>query len=257
MSLIPQRLANLTLLVMIICIPFIIYYLSKEKKLFLKIRRIAALDAIEESIGRAVEMGRPVHFTTGLAGITDVRAPMTLAGVSILSHVARLCARLNTRLFVTIGDATVLPLTLSTVREAYRVENAMDQYSDDIVFFPSGGYRQRIIQLLQDENCAANIMIGAFHGEAMLLVDGGYRAGAINIGGNPRIQMIPFFVVGCDYTFIGEENYAASIAVSGEPLELSYLGGQDIIKGITVIMIILGSILTSFGITFIQKILGS
>jgi len=247
--------SGLAMLLTIFLLPTIIHYLVKDKKISLTIRRIPALDAIEESIGRALEMGRPVHYTTGLAGIIDYRAPMTLAGVAILSHVARLCARLNSRLYVTVGHATVLPLVLTTVREAYRVENAMENYSDDIVFFPSGGYRQRIIQLLQDEKCATNIMIGAFHGEAMLLVDGGYRAGAVNIGGNPRIQMIPFFVVGCDYTLIGEENYAASISITKDPEQLSYLGAQDGIKIITVALILLGSILATFGFDVLQNLL--
>jgi hypothetical protein len=30
-----------------------------------KIRRIAGLDSIEEALGRATEMGRPVHYTPG------------------------------------------------------------------------------------------------------------------------------------------------------------------------------------------------
>lgn len=255
MSLVSGRITGLFLLIVLLVLPFIVRFLERNKKIILNIRRIPALDAIEESIGRATEMNRPVHFTTGLAGITDVRAPMTIAAISILSNVARLCARLNTRLFVTVGNQTALPLTLSTVSEAYRAENAMEYYSDDIVEFPSGGYRQRIIQLLQDEKCAANIMIGAFHGEAMLLVDGGHRAGAINIGGNPRIQMIPFFVVGCDYTLIGEENYAASITVSEDPEQLSYLGGQDFYKIIVVLLIFLGSIFMTAGSEIIINLL--
>ncbi|MGE5652990.1 MAG: DUF6754 domain-containing protein, partial [Bacillota bacterium] len=42
-----------------------------------KIRRIAGLDSIEEGLGRATEMGRPVHYTPGLSDITADTAPQT------------------------------------------------------------------------------------------------------------------------------------------------------------------------------------
>ena len=40
---------------------------SAGKKLH--IRRLPAIDAIEEAVGRATEMGRPMMFVPGLAGV--------------------------------------------------------------------------------------------------------------------------------------------------------------------------------------------
>ena len=45
-----------------------------------KIRRLAGLDAIEEAVGRATEMGAPVHFSPGIGNISDDSAPQTFAG---------------------------------------------------------------------------------------------------------------------------------------------------------------------------------
>ncbi|MBE0634087.1 hypothetical protein IH574_05905, partial [Candidatus Bathyarchaeota archaeon] len=57
-----------------------------------KLRRIPGIDAIDEAIGRAVEMGRPVYCSHGIA---DLRAattgPQTLAGLSVLNYVAKRC----------------------------------------------------------------------------------------------------------------------------------------------------------------------
>ena len=54
-----------------------------------KLRRIPGIDAIDEAIGRAVEMGRPVFCSHSIA---DLRAattgPQTLAGLSVLQYVA-------------------------------------------------------------------------------------------------------------------------------------------------------------------------
>ena len=42
---------------------------KKGKKFF--IRRIAGLEAIDEAVGRATEMGRPVHFSPGIASLSE------------------------------------------------------------------------------------------------------------------------------------------------------------------------------------------
>ncbi len=57
----------------------VIYFIEtakRGKKLFL--RRIAGLEAIDEAVGRATEMGRPVLFVAGTQDMDDVQ---TLAGI--------------------------------------------------------------------------------------------------------------------------------------------------------------------------------
>ena len=57
------------------------------KKLW--VRKIAGLVAIDEAVGRATEMGRPVLF---VAGIQDINEIQTLAGLTVLSRVAKTAA---------------------------------------------------------------------------------------------------------------------------------------------------------------------
>ena len=47
------------------------------KKLF--IRKIAGVDAVEEAVGRATEMGKPVLFIPGIADVEDIE---TIAGIT-------------------------------------------------------------------------------------------------------------------------------------------------------------------------------
>ena len=51
---------------------------------------------------------------------------------------------------------------------------------------------------------------------------------------------MPFFIAACDFTLIGEELFAASAYLSGEPRQLGSLKGQDIGKGIAMAVIVLG-----------------
>jgi len=63
----------------------------------IRIRRLAGLDAVEEAVGRATEMGRPVLF---IPGIQDMDNIMTVAGVTILGHVAKSAAEYDAEIEV-------------------------------------------------------------------------------------------------------------------------------------------------------------
>ena len=58
---------------------------------------------------------------------------------------------------------------------------------------------------------------------------------------------IPFFVVACDYTLIGEELYAASAYLSGEPKLVGALKGADFMKIAIIITVIVGCVLETMG----------
>ena len=64
---------------------------------------------------------------------------------------------------------------------------------------------------------AAHIMMGYFYAESLLLAETGSTTGAIQIAGTDAFTQLPFFVTTCDYTLLGEELYAASAYLSGEP----------------------------------------
>ncbi len=58
---------------------------------------------------------------------------------------------------------------------------------------------------------------------------------------------LPFFVAACDYTLIGEELFAASAYLSGEPKQLGSIKGQDVGKFIAMIAILIGVFCATMG----------
>ena len=98
------------------------------------------------------------------------------------------------------------------------------------------------------EKPAANIYMGAFYAESLLLAETGFAAGAIQIAGTAMPEQLPFFIAACDYTLMGEELYAASAYLSKEPLMLGSLKGQDLIKIILAALIVAGVVLEILGI---------
>jgi hypothetical protein len=77
---------------------------------------------------------------------------------------------------------------------------------------------------------AACFYMGSFFAESLILAETGNSIGAIQIAGTAQPAQLPFFVAACDYTLIGEEFFAASAYLSGQPDQLGSLKGQDIGK---------------------------
>lgn len=215
------------------------------KSLFL--RKIPGLDAIEEAVGRATEMGRPVLFVPGIAELDEIE---TIAGISILGRVAKITAQYDTPLHVPVRYPLVMAAGQEVVEQAYIEVGKKDSYNEDTVQYVAGeqfAYTATVNGYMMRERPATNIYMGAFFAESLLLAETGNAAGSIQIAGTARPEQLPFFIAACDYTLMGEELYAASAYLSHEPVMLGGLKGQDFVKVLLIICIILGTLLVSFG----------
>ncbi|NOY89353.1 MAG: hypothetical protein GXO93_08220 [FCB group bacterium] len=243
------RVDRINALVIILVFSFVILLYTKwakaGKKMF--IRKIAGLDAVEEAVGRATEMGKPVLFIPGIQEIDEIE---TIAGISILGRVAKITARYDTPLMVPVRYPMVLAAGQEIVKQAYVEEGKRDLYNKDIVRYVAGeqfAFTATVNGMMMRQRPAANIYMGAFFAESLLLAETGNAAGSIQIAGTARPEQLPFFIAACDYTLMGEELYAASAYLSHEPLMLGGLKGQDLMKVLLLVAIIIGVILVTFG----------
>ena len=224
----------------------LLYYIDRVRKhpdIFL--RKINGLDAVDEAIGRATEMGKPIMFVHGLTGMSDVA---TIAAINILERIAGRAATYDTTLKVTNCDPIVLSVSQEVVKEAYNKAGRPDSYREENVYFVSDqqfAYVTAIEGQMVREKPAANFFLGYFFAESLLLSETGSMTGAIQIAGTDSFTQLPFFVVTCDYTLIGEELYAASAYLSREPKLFGSIKGVDMAKLFLMIMIVLGAVLAS------------
>jgi len=212
------------------------------------IRKINGLDEVEEAVGRATEMGKPVLFIPGLQELDEIE---TIAGISILGRVARVTARYGTPLMVPVRYPMVLAAGQEVVEQAYIEAGNPDAYNKDIVRYVAGeqfAFTATVNGIMMRERPATNIYMGAFFAESLLLAETGNAAGSIQIAGTAQPAQLPFFVAACDYTLMGEELYAASAYLSREPLLLGGLKGQDWMKLLLIVLIVIGIVLISFGL---------
>jgi hypothetical protein len=226
---------------------YFIYSARKGKELF--IRRIAGLDAVEEALGRATEMGKPILYVSGLSTMADVA---TIAAVNILGQVARKAAIYEIRLIVPCYDPIVMAVEREVVKEAYLDSGRPDAYNPNDIYFVTQSqfaYAAAINGIMLREKPATNFYMGMFFAESLILAETGASTGAIQIAGTDAVVQIPFFITACDYCIMGEELYAASAYMSREPLLLGGLKGQDWAKFIIGVLIVIG-VITSFFTTW-------
>lgn len=207
------------------------------------IRRISGLEAVDEAIGRATEMGKPVLYICGLDSLASLS---TLAAINILGRVARRIADYDSDLIVPNRDPIVLTVAQEVVREAYIDQGRPDAYKEDNIFFATDdqfSYTATTCAIMMREKPAANFFMGYYYAESLLLAETGASTGAIQIAGTDALHQLPFFITTCDYTLIGEELYAASAYLSREPMLLGSLKGQDVGKALIMLLIIIQTLL--------------
>lgn len=211
------------------------------------IRRIAGLDAIDEAVGRCTEMGKPTLYVPGISTISDVA---TIASLNILGQVAKRIASYQSRILVPNRDPIVYPVTQDVVKLAFTEAGYPHNYRPDDVYFVTNdqfAYAAAVCGTMVRERPGANLLLGMFAAESLILAETGASVGAIQIAGTDAISQLPFFVTACDYTIIGEELYAASAYIGRETSLLGSLKGQDYFKAACIALIVLGVITMTLG----------
>lgn len=234
-----EKLPVLVALVLFGVFYFVLYRATKRGRP-MRLRRLPGIDAIEEAIARATEMGRPVLFIPGLNDIDDIQ---TLAGINILSHVAFIAAEYDTPLIVacrrsvvlTICEEVVKASSLAAGRPENYIPNNLRYLSDDQFAFTAG-----VNGIMLRERPASCIYQGCFYSESLILAETGYVSGAIQVAGTANIAQLPFFVAACDFTLIGEEFFAASAYLSREPSIVASIEAADRLKMVYLVVIALG-----------------
>ncbi|MBU0690528.1 hypothetical protein KKH18_01825, partial [bacterium] len=102
------------------------------------------------------------------------------------------------------------------------------------------------------QKTAAHFFLGSFFAESLILSETGFLTGAIQIAGTANVHQLPFFVVACDYTLIGEEYFATSALVTRDTEALGTLKATDYIKAILIVCLAASMVLEMFGIQFLR-----
>lgn len=241
-----NQLNNLVLALMFGAVVFYAINLARRKEIFL--RRIPGLDAVDEAIGRATELGKPILYMTGAHDMND---PSTIAAAVILGRVAKKAAAYETELLVPHREPITMAVCQEITKQAYMEAGKPDLFKEDANFFITSdqfSYTAAVDGIMLRRKPAANFFMGSYFAESLLLTETGASTGAIQIAGTDSDHQLPFFVTTCDYTLIGEELYAASAYLSKEPVQVGTLRGQDLGKAFILGVIGVGTLLATIAV---------
>ena len=263
------RRAWLAAIVITVCAAVVGYVILAWSGKKLYIRPIPGLEAVDEAVGRATEMGRSCLFVPGIMDINEIQ---TVAGITVLGRVAKLTAEYGARLDVPTSRSLVMTAARETVQASYLAAGRPDAFNEDDIYYLTDeqfGYVAGVTGKMVRDKPAACFYMGSFFAESLLFAETGNAIGAIQVAGTAQPSQLPFFVAACDYTLLGEEFFAASAYLSGEPIQLGSLRGQDIGKLLGAVLLIVGcaaltiaavsgsGVATSIGEYIQQRVLGS
>lgn len=234
------------LILVALCATVVGFILAASMGRRLWIRPIAALQAVDEAVGRSTEMGRPCLFIAGIQDINDIQ---TVAGLTILSRVAKTAAEYQAEVEVPTSRSLVMTAARESMSAAYAAAGRPEDYNESAVYYLTDeqfAYVAGVTGSMLRQKPAACFYMGAFYAESLFLAETGNMIGAIQIAGTAEPAQIPFFVAACDYVLIGEEFFAASAYLSGEPHQLGSLKGQDVGKFAAAALIIIGCALATW-----------
>lgn len=205
------------------------------------IRRIAGLNAIDDAIGRATEMGRPVLMVPGIGPLDAI----SVQAVNIFAQITKSAAQFSTPIRLCCAGAPVYAYAQEVIRDVYTAQGMGDRFTPETVQFVSDqqfAFAAGVSGMIHREKVAATFLLGQFFAESLIFAETSNAVGAIQVAGSTQSTQTPFFIAACDYVLIGDEFYAASAYMTRDPVLVGSLVGQDWAKIFVAGLVMVGTI---------------
>ena len=163
------------------------YFIRKAKSgEEIYMRPIPAMKAMEEAVGRATEMGKPVLYVPGISGLDEID---TIAGVIILGHIAGMTAEYEADLHVPCCVPIVMEAAKESCRDAYLKKGRPDLFKNDMVHYVTDdqfAYAAGVNGIMLREKPAAIFYQGKFYAESLILAETGSSIGCTKQHSSPN-----------------------------------------------------------------------
>lgn len=248
------RVFQLTFLLILGVLSFVAYYYGRRGRTW-EIRSLEGLDATWEGIGRAAEMGRPIMVLTGISGLGSSQ---TIAGLTVLGEVAQRAVEIGVNTHTTNSSTQVIAFSEAVLKSAYDRAGKSELYIPGEYCRWFGGdqfaYAVGAAGYILEVKPAMIVAMGYFLFDVIVTMETGSRVGSQIIGGT--LSALPEMSVFSDYLLIGEELYAASAMISQDKMVIATIAGQDWIKLISVLLMVVGAILMLAGNSALVDLMG-
>ncbi|GAB4451684.1 MAG: hypothetical protein Kow0031_34220 [Anaerolineae bacterium] len=215
------------------------------------LRKIAGYDLLKGFSGKAIESGRPFHLSLGLGSVSDASTADSLAGLHLLDHLAEQTAVTRVSPTVTMANPMVMLLAQNRLRTAYKQNpmGAQEAYRSVRWLAPQpAAYAAGVMSLFSVDRVAANVMVGTFGDEYLLMGEAALRHDIAHVGGASNPNTLPFIYASAQETLLGEEIYAAGAYLQKHPSHIGSLLAQDTMRWLVAAVMLGGVLLATLGV---------
>jgi hypothetical protein len=204
---------------------------------------MAAFKALQGLLARAAESGQVVHLAMGSSGIGSEETVLASTGLTVLRYLADQGAALGVAPRVTVSDPALLLAAQDVLYRAYARRGKASEYrSTDVQLIApdATAYAAGAQDIVNQRDVAANVMIGRFGDEYLLIGEAGAQRDILQVAGSNSVNTQPWMQVTANRVLLGEEVFAAGAYLNGRPEHVGSLHVQDVIRILIVVSIVVG-----------------
>jgi hypothetical protein len=218
-----------------------------------RLRPIAAYEAVRKQLGMAMESGRRPFLTLGSGSLHSEAGPTSVASLRVLDEQVETTARGQLSPLVTVGAGTLLPLASHRLAlagdEHTRASSAPTPRAQFIADEASPfAYAAGTADIIQNENLQNSIAVGRFGTELALIGEAVSRAGMEQVMGSDEPAAIAIALANTENSLWGEEIFAAGAYLRGTSPLLAAARTQDVLRWLVTAALLITTVLHLLGV---------
>jgi hypothetical protein len=181
--------------------------------------------------------------------MADVTTADSLAGLSLLNYLADQSRLTGIHPVVSMANPTVMLFAQNVLRAAQDNTPAAEAAYRSVRWIAPqpAAYAAGVMSLLSLDQVEANVMIGDFGDEYLLMGETAARRGISHIGGASDPNVLPFIYASAQEPLLGEEIYATGAYLQKRASHIGSLLAQDMIRWLVALVILGGVLAASVG----------
>ena len=214
-------------------------------------RRIAALAKFKRAVSMSVEEGTRIHISLGNASLTQPVSASAFISLTVLRRIGQLSSAGDNPPVATSGESTLAILSQDTLHQVARETHTLELYDPNhgaLAGVTPLSYIAGALEQMNDPEVKTNVLIGNFGSEVGFLSAASEEKGAFTLAASDSLPAQAVFYATTEQPLIGEELFALPAYLHATPVHSASLQTQDILRGLVVLAILVGSILKLLGI---------
>ena len=208
------------------------------------LREIPALTRLYRTLGLSMEDGTRLHISLGRGSLLDAHGGSALAGLAMLRHIVERTSVSDKPSVASAGDPALGLLAQDTIQAGYQAAGVEELYlptTGRVTGLSPFGFAAGAMNISQNENVSANIMVGHFGSEAALLTEASDRESVVMIGASDDLAGQSVLFANTQDVLIGEELFAAGAYLGAGASHIASLTVQDILRWLVILTLLGGA----------------